>query len=148
MDKGELYLDDKAQLVPQNLRSLFVQVADYYSRNGKMDTAVAVLDKCYTVMPESILPMRLNVKALSADIYYRAGLTEKADVITTEIGDRAYEMANYYGKFDVKGIQSLARDRQDNLDILRNVGALTREYKRDELNKKYTDLYAEASRVY
>ena len=148
MDKGELYLDDKAQLVPQNLRSLFVQVADYYSRNGKMDTAVAVLDKCYTVMPESILPMRLNVKALSADIYYRAGLTEKADVITTEIGDRAYEMANYYGKFDVKGIQSVARDRQDNLDILRNVGALTREYKRDELNKKYTDLYAEASRVY
>ena len=57
-------------------------------------------------------------------------------------------MANYYGKFDVKGIQSVARDRQDNLDILRNVGALAREYKRDELNKKYTDLYAEASRVY
>lgn len=148
MEKGELYLDDKAQLVPQNLRTLFVQVADYFSRNGDMEKATALLDECYSVMPESILPMRLNLKALSADIYYRAGETEKADKFTQEIGDTAFEMANYYGKFKTKGIQSVERDRRDNLDILRNIGALTKEYKRDELNKKYTDLYTQASKVY
>ena len=39
MDKGTLYLDDKAQLVPQNLRQLFVSVADYHSRTGRLDSA-------------------------------------------------------------------------------------------------------------
>jgi len=148
MEKGELYLDDKAQLVPQNLRALFVQVADYYSRNGDMAKATALLDKCYSSMPESILPMRLNLKALSADIYYRAGQIEKADEFTADIGDRAFEMANYYGKFKTKGIQSVERDRRENLDVLRNIGALTKEYKRDDLNKKYTDLYTQANKVY
>ena len=139
---------DKAQLVPQNLRALFVQVADYYSRNGDMAKATALLDKCYSSMPESILPMRLNLKALSADIYYRAGQIEKADEFTADIGDRAFEMANYYGKFKTKGIQSVERDRRENLDVLRNIGALTKEYKRDDLNKKYTDLYTQANKVY
>lgn len=148
MENGELYLDDKAQLVPQNLRSLFVQVADYFSRSGNMEKATALLDKCYSSMPETVLPMRLNLKALSSDIYYRAGQTEKADKFTEEIGDTAFEMANYYAKFKTKGIQSVERDRRDNLEVLRNIGALTKEYKRDELNKKYTDLYAQASKVY
>jgi hypothetical protein len=143
-----LFLDDKAQLVPRNLRALFVQVADFYSRNGDMEKATALIDKCYSSMPETVLPMRLNIKALSADIYYRAGQVEKADSFTTDIGNRAFEMANYYGKFKSKGIQSVERDRRDNLDVLRNIGALTREYKRDELNKKYTDLYKQANTVY
>jgi hypothetical protein len=148
MDKGELFLDDKAQLVPRNLRALFVQVADFYSRNGDMEKATALIDKCNSSMPEKVLPMRLNLKALSADIYYRAGQVERADSFTTDIGNRAFEMANYYGKFKSKGIQSVERDRRDNLDILRNIGALTREYKRDDLNKKYTDLYNQANTVY
>lgn len=148
MEEGKMFLDEKAKLVPENLRTLFIQVADYHSRIGDMEKATAVLDQCYTVMPESLLPMRLNLKALSADIYYRAGQVEKADSFTTDIGDRAFEMANYYAKFKTKGIQSVERDRREHLDILRNVGALTKEYKRDELNKKYTELYAQASRVY
>ncbi len=148
MDKGEMFLDEKAKLVPENLRTLFIQVADYHSRIEDMEKATAVLDQCYKVMPESILPMRLNLKALSADIYYRAGQVEKADSFTTDIGDRAFEMANYYAKFKTKGIQSVERDRREHLEILRNVGALTKEYKRDELNKKYTELYAQASKVY
>ena len=39
MDKGTMFLDHKATLVPRNLRILFVQVAQQYSSEG--DTAKA-----------------------------------------------------------------------------------------------------------
>jgi hypothetical protein len=148
MDEGTMHLDEKAQLVPQNLRSLFIQVADYYSNRGQNDTATAVLDKCYASIPESLLPMNLRLKAASADIYYKAGQIEKGDKMLTEAGDDAYEMVTYYKKFKTKGLQNVESEKRENVDILRNLGPLASQYNRDKLAKKYTDLFTQASTVY
>jgi hypothetical protein len=148
MEKGELNLDDKAQLVPQNLRSLFVQIADFYSRNGNLDSAVNLLDKCYSVMPESILPMNLRLKAASADVYYKAGQTEKADQFLIEVGDEAADLVKYYKRFRTKGFKSVSEDRDENLEILKNVAPLARQHKREDIAKKYEALYNQLSTGY
>jgi hypothetical protein len=137
-----MFLDDKAQLVPQNLRSLFVQVADYYANTNKLDTAAALLDKCYASMPETLLPMNLRLKAASADIYYKANQTEKGDQFLVEVGDNAHALINYYKKF------TQVDNKNENIQILRNIGPLAREYKRDELANKYDDLYKQATALY
>ena len=148
MDEGELFLDDKAQLVPQNLRSMFIQVADYFSNTGKLDSAVALLDKCYTSMPESILPMNLRLKAASAEIYYKAGNMEKGDQFTQEVGDDAVALVRYFKRFKTKGVRSVEGEKRDNLDVLRNVGPMANKYNRTELGKKYSDLYAQLNDTY
>jgi hypothetical protein len=148
MDKGTLFLDDKAQLVPQNLRSLFAQVADFHARTGKLDSAAKLMDKCYEAMPESILPLNLRIKALSADIYYRAGQTAKADKILEEVGDAAFEEIQYFNKFKTRGASGVEREKSENLDILRNIAAAAKNYGRDALAKKYEALFAQANTAY
>ncbi|MDA8886158.1 hypothetical protein N9I68_01110 [Bacteroidia bacterium] len=148
MEKGDMYLDDKAQLVPQNLRSMFIQVADYYSRSGQTDTAAAVLDKCYSSMPESMLPINLRLKAASADIYYKAGQMDKGDKFLQQVGDDAFELVNHYNKFKTKGMQSADGEKNENLEVLRNVGPLAKQYGREEISKKYTDLFNQVNTAY
>lgn len=148
MDKGELFLDDKAQLVPQNLRSLFVQVADYKSRNNELDSAMKMMDYCFEAMPESVLPMNMRLKAATADIYYRGGNMEKGDQIVKEVGDAAYELVLHFGKYKTRGVQSAEGDRQENLEILRNIGLMAKQYSRTELSEKYTNLHKQANTTF
>ncbi len=147
MEKGELFLDDKAKLVPQNLRSLFVQIADFYSRNGESDTAVALVDECFRAMPESILPMNLRLKAASADVYYKAEQTEKGDQMITEVADEAADLIRYFKRFKRSGIPGSVVDAElrENLEILRNVAPLARQYKREDIAKEYEALFNQLS---
>ncbi len=139
MEKGTMFLDDKAQLVPQNLRSLFIQVADYYANTGKPDTAAALVDKCYASMPETLLPMNLRLKAASADIYYKANQMEKGDQFLKEVGDNSYELIQYYKKFRTTD------ELNENMQILQSMGLLAREYKRDKLADTYDNLYKQVT---
>ncbi|MGB1038082.1 MAG: hypothetical protein ACPGYY_05495, partial [Bacteroidia bacterium] len=148
MEKGEMFLDDKAQLVPQNLRSMFIQVADYMANSGKLDSAENLIDRCYTAMPETLLPINLRLKAASADIYYKCGKMEKGDQRLQEAGDDAYELVKHYNKYKTKGIQSADGDKNENLDILRNIGPLANRYNRTELSTKYTDLFNQVKGLY
>ncbi len=141
MENGTLNLDDKAQLVPQNLRSMFVQIADYFANTNKLDSAVNLLDKCYSAMPETILPMNLRLKAASAEVYYKADEIEKGDKFLNEVGEDAAELVKYYGRFRSKGMQSVEGDKRENLEILRNIGPLAGKYERKELETKFTDLF-------
>jgi len=88
------------------------------------------------------LPMNLRLKAASADIYYKANQTEKGDQFLVEVGDNAHALINYYKKF------TQVDNKNENIQILRNIGPLAREYKRDELANKYDDLYKEATALY
>jgi hypothetical protein len=148
MDKGTLNLDDKAQLVPQNLRSMFVQIADYYSNTGKNDSAVNLVNKCFSAMPESILPMNLRLKAASAEVYYKAGKMEEGDKMLNEVGEDAAELVRYYRKFKTRGLQSVDSEKRENLDVLKNVGPTAARYQRDDLAKKFEALYNQLNTAY
>ena len=138
MEKGELFLDDKATLVPRNLRSLFIQVGDFYSRTNSHDSATALIDRCYEAMPESILPMDLRLKIASAEVYYRAGNTEKGDQFLTEVGDDAAELVVYYKRFPRRGkLGGVQQDLRYNLSIIKDVANTLKANNRTELSDKY-----------
>jgi len=142
MDKGTLFLDDKATLLPKNLRSLFVQVGDNFSRAGKHDSAVALINRCYEAMPESILPMDLRLKTFSAEVYYRAGQNEEGDRLLDEVGADAVELVNYYKRFTKRDhYRFTAEYLRDNLSSVGDVIRVAKDHKRDDLAKKYEALY-------
>lgn len=137
MDKGNMFLDDKATLVPKNLRSLFVQVADYYSRNNAHDSAVALVDECFRAMPESILPMEPRLKIASAEVYYRADMNEKGDAMMNEVGDDMANLVAYFKRFNGDKWNAVSEQARYYLSILGDVSRTAESFKRDDVAKKF-----------
>ena len=87
-------------------------------------------------------------EAASADIYYKAGQTEKADKMLQEIGDDAFELVRYYSKSSGDDWKGVGSEKRENLTILRDIGPLANQHNRSELGKKYTDLYNQVNTAY
>lgn len=141
MDKGTMFLDEKASFVPHNLRQYFVQAADYYSNVGKHDSAMALIEKCYEAIPESILPMRLELKIASAEVYYRAKEFDKGDAYMKAVAEDALEMIQYCNKFDNTGKEYQVR-RQSGYYVNRvmDVVRTSRAYGRTEIADQYDNI--------
>ncbi|MBR9861761.1 DUF2723 domain-containing protein [bacterium] len=138
MEKGELFLDDKATLLPKNLRGLFVEVARYYSNQGQHDTAVALLDKCFEVMPEAILPMDFGLKIVAADIYFAAEQNEVGDKYLDEVCKDAAEMVRYLNRFTKRQhYQYTGELLRQNLSALQRAVQAAKQNKRNDIVQRY-----------
>ncbi|MBO6515979.1 MAG: DUF2723 domain-containing protein [Bacteroidia bacterium] len=96
MDKGTMFLDHKATLVPRNLRVLFVQVAQRYLSEGNEERAKALINKSLEVIPESILPMDNYVRTYYIDMLNNVGETEKANAMLAQAAKDVEEQTNYF----------------------------------------------------
>lgn len=97
MDKGEMFLDHKAALVPRTLRVLFAQLARKYQMTDNKEKMKALLDKSLTVIPEKILPMEPSLKNYYIDLYSFAD-TATAKKLLGEHVNVLEEQAKYYNK--------------------------------------------------
>jgi hypothetical protein len=103
MEKNmEIYLDDKASLVPKNLTVLFAQLAGSYISQGDTVKAKALMDKSLTVIPHPLLPMNPALRSYYTELYKRIGETEKAKELLAlnikEIAEQAEYYTQNYGK--------------------------------------------------
>ena len=141
MEKGgDIYLDDKATLVPRNLRVLFAQTARNYASEGNFERAVKLLDTCQIVMPESLLPIRSNLRNFMANIYIDAKEEEKALQMMTESVDRLEKELEYYqrlAKSSKKRIKGQAEQQINGTSgvkrSLQELGGLADRLKNEEL---------------
>lgn len=138
MEKGKLWLDEKATLVPKNLQSLFIQVADIFSKQDQTEKAVKLLDKCFESIPESVMPMNLNLKAASAEVYYRAGKMERGDQMIQEVVKEASDIVSYYKRFKkIKHKSMVGEDIRENMRIIEQSISTARIFNRSELEKSF-----------
>jgi hypothetical protein len=96
MDKGTMFLDHKATLVPRNLRVLFAQVAQRYVSAGDNEKAKELLLRSLEVIPESILPMDTYIKAYYIEMLNTTGETEKAKELLASNIKRISEESQYF----------------------------------------------------
>ncbi len=119
MEKGTMFLDHKATLVPRNLRVLFAQVAQRYVSEGDNEKAKALLLKSLEVIPESILPMDTYIKAYYIEMLNTTGETEKAKELLASNVKRIKEESQYFLKMqrhkDVQ-FRSIARSKLTGLN--------------------------------
>jgi len=101
MDKNlKMNMDDKATLVPKNLRVLFVQLARTYAMERKqLDKAVELLDFSQKVIPEAIMPMDLRLRFYYIDTYYLAGDKKKAEKLMEFMIDDCQQQAKFYKQY-------------------------------------------------
>jgi hypothetical protein len=97
MEKGDaIYLDDKATLLPKNLRALFAQVARNYVQEGNFERAIKLLDTSQIVMPESLMPTRHRLRNFMAATYVDAKALDKGKKMIIESVDRLEKELDYY----------------------------------------------------
>jgi hypothetical protein len=136
MDKGKLFLDHKATLVPRNLRILFVQVAQQYSSQGDTAKAKELLLESLRVIPESVLPMDTYVRSYYIEMLNASGDEDTAKMLLERSVNQISEEMLYYQrlasnknrKFKKIGksrLESATRDLQQNIGIATRMGDST-----------------------
>ena len=83
MDK-EVYMNETNMRMTYNLRNNFARLADALLKEGKIDSAVNVMDRCIEVMPDKTIPYNFFMTPL-AECYYRAAQYKKAQIMMEKI---------------------------------------------------------------
>jgi hypothetical protein len=99
MDQGTMFLDHKATLVPRTLRSLFAQLSRNYLLDGDSTRAREVANKCFEVIPESIMEMDLSLKRYFIDLYSLSGDKDMANQKLDEVFTVIEGESNYFRKY-------------------------------------------------
>lgn len=145
MEKGEMFLDDKATLVPRNLRILFAQLARNYANQGNNERALELLNKSFEVMPESILPMDLRLKLFYVDTYMQAAAKEAGIAKMEELVDEAKQRTTYFKKFSTKFRNSVRSNLEEALTTINTCSQIARQNGENELADAYEKLFNELS---
>jgi hypothetical protein len=72
MNLENVYLDENNMRMTTNFRINFARLAEELMNEGKMDSAVKVLDKCLAEVPDKTVPYNYFMAKI-AELYYRAG---------------------------------------------------------------------------
>lgn len=135
MEKGPFFVDEKASLVPDNMRTQFFRLAYAYIQEGKKEEAIKTLDHCLKVIPHSNLPFNDNMHSF-VQLYYMAGAKDKAEKLMDEIAKDAQQRLRYYKQFKGSRAKLVGQDRERALQILQNCASYANSFSSPEKAKQ------------
>lgn len=140
MNDPKVYLNEDNIRLSMNFRNNFARLANALLNEGKNDSAIAVVDRCFEVMPETTVPFNYYVYPL-AEAYYRAGEIEKANNISLRLIEISEKELNYYFSFNTKFAGAIDREKQFALGILQRINQIAMRYEQEEIAKKAEELF-------
>ncbi len=149
MNNRGVYIDETNARMVMNMRGLFGRLADALIKEGKPDSAKKVLDRCFEMMPETVVRYDFfTVPLVSA--YYRAGETAKANAIAQKLTKNVTEELAYFFSFPDQDLRPMDMNIQEAVFTLQRLSVAVKEAKQEKLAaqteaalKKYYDLYVE-----
>lgn len=127
VDKRELYMDENNLRMTMNFRSNFDRLAEQLVLEGKKDSVIKVVDKCFEVLPEMNVPYNYFVVPLS-ERYYQAGAADKADKVLTRYADILDTELKYYFGQKPAITKKFDNSIQRNMAILKRIGDIMQRY--------------------
>lgn len=112
MDK-EVYMNETNMRMTYNLRNNFARLADALLKEGKIDSAVNVMDRCIEVMPDKTIPYNFFMTPL-AECYYRAAQYKKAQIMMEKINSDTTQ---------VEGVENSLEEEEKSWTSLEDKGA-------------------------
>jgi hypothetical protein len=91
-------------------------LANTLIEEGKLDSAINVIDRCFELIPPSVAPPGYFTVEL-ANNYFRAGASEKGKMVLEQAYDSFNDDLSYYFSLDRKFIQ----DKAVNEEIQRTI---------------------------
>jgi hypothetical protein len=149
MNKSGVYIDETNTRMVMNMRGLFGRLADALIREGKMDSARRVIDRCFYVMPETVVGYDFFTVPLIQG-YYKIGDNAKANQIAAKLSKNVRDDLAYFFSFPDKELKAMDMSIQEAVYTIQRLSVVAREAKQEKLAtetetilKKYYDLYVE-----
>ena len=120
----------------------FMRIAESLIQEGKKDSAVALLDRCFEMFPDEKIPYDMYMIPF-ADIYYEAGEMEKGNAITERIFEIYNQNIEYYNRLNKRLAKYYETDYNQSLGILQRLAMMARTNKQTELYNKIDSVFRE-----
>ena len=147
MKDPKVYLNEDNIRLTMNFRNNFARLANALLDEHKVDSAKAVLDKCFEVMPEKSVPYNFYVYPL-AEAYYRAGAFDKGNAISERLINISEQELKYYFSFNKSYASAIDKEKQFALGILQRINQIATKYGQTDTAKKAEDLFNNYYKLY
>jgi len=131
----KVYYDHQTESLLQNIRTMFINLADYYYRRGERENVTEILDKMEEVMPSSVIPLKnelldVQIGRLYAECGRKEELRRRLDIYS------ANEIVNHERLFEYGVLyKSVLNDNQKAINVIKKVIGIKRDF-----NKAYSFL--------
>jgi len=147
MNDPDVNLNEDNIRLAMNFRNNFARLANALLDENKVDSAKAVLDRCFEVMPEKTIPYNYYVYPL-AEAYYKAGAFDKGNAISERLINISESELKYYFSFNNKFAAAVDKDKQFALGILQRINQIASRYQQTAVAKKAEDLFNNYYKLY
>jgi hypothetical protein len=135
IDDPEVYLDENNLRMLMNFRSNFGRLAEELVKEGELEKAVTVADRCIELMPNSRIPYNyFNVPI--AEIYYKAGQAEKANAIIEVLFEKSRQELNFYFQLSNEKFSPIKNEARKSLALLQEIGRVVVNNNQKELQER------------
>ncbi|VAW22745.1 hypothetical protein MNBD_BACTEROID01-111, partial [hydrothermal vent metagenome] len=131
----DVYIDDynEREIRIIQARYIFARLAQQLTKEGKKDSAIAVIDRLIEIFPNERIPFAYD-SFPAAEQYYAAGAMEKGDNMVRTMAQNSFDNIEYYLSTPFFG--SVKNDLNREISNLRNLTIITRNYKQNDLSKE------------
>jgi len=140
MEQPDVYIDENNSRMMSNIRNSFNRLAVGLISENKKDSAVAVLDRCLELVPESVVPYQYFALQLG-DSYLQAGAREKGIQLFEDAFANLKHNLDYYFNLDAQHFMTrgIGEEIQRNLFYIQMMAQIMNKEGEKELAKKYGD---------
>jgi len=137
MNDPDIYIDENNVRMMTNIRNSFNRLAAALIQEGKKDSAIQVIDRCFELVPNDIVSYEFFALDL-VNSYFKAGANEKGKEIIESAFDTHNDELNYYLSLDSKFVQtrSVNEEIQRTLFYLQKIERTARENGETEISDK------------
>jgi tetratricopeptide (TPR) repeat protein len=135
MNDPDVYIDENNRRMMTNIRNTFSRLAGGLIAENKNDSAIAVIDRGFELVPSEIVQYEFFGIQL-AENYYAAGAPEKARAAFEEAVATFDDELSYFFSLDRKFRQSVNEEIQRNLFYLQRMERTARNNGDSELSAK------------
>lgn len=141
MNDPDVYIDENNMRMMTNIRNNFNRLATALIEEGKKDSAVAVIDRSFELIPTSVLPFEFYSIQLGEN-YYAAGAADKGNEVLWRAVEVFNDELNYFFSLNPRFIntQSVNDEIQRNLFYLQRMERAATTYGDTELAKRIGEL--------
>jgi tetratricopeptide (TPR) repeat protein len=140
MNDPDVYIDENNRRMMTNIRNSFSRLATELINEGKKDSAITAIDRCFELVPNYKVQYEYFALEL-ADNYYAAGATDKGKQLIEEAIAVFSDELDYFLSLDPEFIrgQVVNEEIQRNLFYLQRMERTARAYNDPELAQKLAE---------
>lgn len=128
IDSIPLYMDENIQRMAANLRNNYVRLATSLAEEGKIDSAIKVIDRSIEKIPEYNVPLNIS-SFIAVQVYYQLGAKTKAMALAKKLIAMYDDNLNSFLNLPKEYRSSYSRDIQEGMYVLESLNRIATAYK-------------------